>query len=68
MKKSGILTREEWKESVNKMWSDAVEDSYKDLLKKAILEEREAIAEMVSNFDKRSTPKSIAAAIRLLGK
>ncbi len=46
MSKSGILTKKEWQESVNQMWSDSVKDAYKDLLEKAILEEREACAKI----------------------
>jgi hypothetical protein len=68
MSKSGILTKKQWQESVNQMWSDSVKDAYKDLLEKAILEEREACAKVCEeahwSLDDRN---EYAAAIRARG-
>jgi hypothetical protein len=38
-----VLTRKEFQDDVAKMWSEAVEAEYKDLIKKAVLAEREAL-------------------------
>jgi hypothetical protein len=40
------LTKKEWQSSVTKMWESAIESTYKDLIKKAVLAEREACAKL----------------------
>jgi len=37
-----VLTRKEFQDDFAKMWSEAVEAEYKDLIEKAVLAEREA--------------------------
>ena len=60
-----ILTRKEWEQSVAETFSAAVESTYKSLLDEAVRQEREAIAEMVEDWDSDSAdPRDIAAAIR----
>jgi hypothetical protein len=38
------LTKKEWEASVAKAWSAAIESTYEDLLREAVLAEREACA------------------------
>jgi hypothetical protein len=40
------LTKKEWKSSVTKMWESAIESTYRDLIEKAVLAEREACAKV----------------------
>jgi hypothetical protein len=40
------LTVKEFEASVAEMWGSAVESTYKDLIEKAVLEEREACAQL----------------------
>jgi len=41
------LTKKEWKSSVTKMWESAIESTYRDLIEKAVLAEREACAKVI---------------------
>ena len=58
-----ILTRKEWEQSVAETFSAAVESTYKSMIDEAVRQEREAIAEMVEDWDS-ADPRDIAAAIR----
>ena len=40
------LTKKEWEASVAKAWSAAIESTYEDLLREAVLAEREACAQL----------------------
>ena len=40
------LTKKEWQASVAKAWSAAIESTYEDLLREAVLAEREACAKL----------------------
>ena len=40
------LTKKEWEKSVAEAWSTAIEATYKDMIEKAVLEEREACAKV----------------------
>jgi hypothetical protein len=40
------LTKKEWEASVAKAWSAAIESTYEDLLRKAVLAERKACAKL----------------------
>jgi len=55
-----VLTRKEFQDDVAKMWSEAVEAEYKDLIEKAVLAEREAcladVKKVFGTFD--SLPQS----------
>ena len=44
------LTKKEWEQSVASAWSTAVEATYKDMIEKAVLEEREACAKMCDDL------------------
>ena len=44
------LTKKEWEKSVANAWSTAIEATYKDMIEKAVLEEREACAKMCEDL------------------
>ena len=44
------LTKKEWQSSVTKMWESAIESTYRDLIEKAVLAEREACAEIADRL------------------
>lgn len=58
------LTKKEWEQSVANAWSTAIEATYKDMIEKAVLEEREFCAKIFENEDCLFEGKHIAAAIR----
>ena len=45
------LTKKEWQASVAEMWESAIESTYKDMIEKAVLAEREACAISCENLD-----------------
>jgi len=49
-----VLTRKEFQDDVAKMWSEAVEAEYKDLIEKAVLAEREACAKICDAEQKKN--------------
>lgn len=58
------LTKKEWEKSVAETWSTAIEATYKDMIEKAVLEEREACAKVCENApepDGRDLAKRIRA-------
>ena len=70
-----VLTRKEFQDDVAKMWSEAVEAEFKDLIEKAVLAEREACADMVfryiaqtGNMEARGCLASVAHDIRARGE
>jgi hypothetical protein len=70
-----VLTRKEFQDDVARMWSEAVEAEYKDLIEKAVLAEREACADMVfryiaqtDNMEARGCLASVAHDIRARGE
>ena len=69
-----VLTRKEFQDDVAKMWSEAVEAEYKDLIEKAVLAEREACAKVCDelhwtwHMGDNSGPKECATAIRARGE
>ena len=66
-----ILTQKEWQQSVADTWVSVIEATYKDLIEKAVLEEREACAQLLDEMaarDKLSNYYAVAAkAIRARG-
>ena len=70
------LTKKEWEQSVASAWSTAVEATYKDMIEKAVLEEREACAAILDANADKCVPSSTfmqllrsnAAAIRARGQ
>lgn len=68
------LTKKEWEKSVANAWSTAIEATYKDMIEKAVLEEREACAKlcdaryMGDNNREDMEAKNCAAAIRARSK
>lgn len=43
------LTKKEWQQSVADTWTSVIEATYKDMIEKAVLEEREACAKLCEN-------------------
>jgi len=43
-----ILTAEEWRDSVQQTWDEAIRDSIQDQIREAVLAEREACAELAA--------------------
>ena len=66
------LTKKEWEQSVADTFSAVVESTYKDMIEKAVLEEREACAKVCDELaarDKLSNYYKVAAnAIRARGQ
>lgn len=65
------LTKKEWEQSVANAWQTAVEATYKDMIEKAVLEEREACARVVEaspSYDWHRFACEAAAAIRARGQ
>ena len=70
------LTKKEWEKSVAEAWSTAIEATYKDMIEKAVLEEREACAKVawdygwkrVDNEDVQAAAVEISEAIQARGE
>lgn len=62
------LTKKEWEQSVANAWSTAIEATYKDMIEKAVLEEREACAKLADKVvEGKLWFNDLPAAIRARG-
>ena len=59
------LTAKEWRDSVQQIWDQAIQDSIQDQIKEAVLAEREACAKICDAY---IGADPIAAAIRERGQ
>lgn len=59
------LTADEWRDSVQQIWDEAIRDSIQDQIREAVLAEREACAK---EADKWIGCDGLAAAIRARGQ
>lgn len=64
--KMNILTRKEFQDDMAKLWSEAVHAEYKAQIEAAVLEEREAVLDLVDAYAKNNN--DLRDAIRARGQ